>query len=401
MTNKRTIKFILILTVFLGASVSAIGIMAMNSGAVTSFSEIPEAANPTVSIVSLDSDVTLSKSVEKLDSVLSPYIDVDTTTITDVELLDGYLDDNLNNYMILLGHSNEEGIEIDEQLITWSELSPIVTDNKDQIVIIPTCNSYNLYQSNPQAIQNVLSPFSDEVDYRISVDFTSLAMGLLLQNKELALQSALDIGSDYEYIILPDETLFAVTESGSQTISGDGRIELGDVMAEFLLANSFIIGASVSTALIQGVLRAFGHGSVPISFIIQLFSIASNFQHTYWFFITHLGLLFADYVVDRYSTLYWQSTFSEFGWGRFIYYSRIITRTYYTFYSAYYVVNGVTRQDYYHVKLTVDMHVLDTLVIYNSISLGILTTALTSWVCTGSGTRYISGGGGGGGDLPF
>jgi len=400
MTNKRTIKFVIVLIIFLGSSLSVIGLMALNGGAFTVVNEKQKTMTTTVSIVSLDDDATLVKSVEHLDSVLSPHVNVDVKTITDLEKLDNYLDSNLDNYMILLGHSNEEGINIDEQFVTWSEFSPIVTENEEQIVIIPTCESSYLYQVNPQAIQNVLSPFDTEVDYRISADFAALAIGLFLKNEELAINSAVDIGNNYNYILLPEETLFAVTEYGSQTIPGNGRIEVSDVMAEFLLANSFIIGASVSTAITQGVMRALGYGSVPITFVIQLFSIVTNMQNAAWFFLTHLGLVIAEYVIDRYSTLNWQSTFSEFGWGRFVYYSRITTKTYYTFYSAIYEVKGVLRQDYYHVTLTVDMHVLDTLFIYDSISVGLFNTALTSWECTGSGTRYISSGGGGG-DLPF
>lgn len=399
MKNKRVINFILILTIFIGSSVSALGIMALNTGAVTSASEAPRAVNPAVSIISLDDDVTLTKSVEQLDSVLSPYIDVDITTITDLEYLDNYFTENSEDYIILYGHSNKVGMEIDDQLISWSDMSNVVTQNKEQIVIIPTCESYNLYRANAQAMENVISPFDHIVDYRVSVDLTTLAMGLLLENEELGLNAIDSFSNNIQYVIKPEETL-PVTESGSFTTSGVGRIEVTDVMVEFLLANSFILGASVSTAISQAFLRALGYGGIPLSFIIQIMCVQTNFAHTAWFFLTHLGLFAADYVVDRYTYTTWQSTFDEFGWCRWVWYSRMTTKTYYTFYSAYYYVNGVKKQDYYNVRLTIDMHVLDTLFIYGSISLGLLSTNLVSWYCSSSGTRIISGGGGGG-DLPI
>jgi hypothetical protein len=402
MKNKNTIKFILILAVFFGASVSAIGIMAMDAGAVSFLTEIPDAIYPAVNLISLDADETIAKSVEQLDAFLSPYIEVDTTTITDMQILDDYLDDNSDNYMVLFGHSNEVGMKVSNQLVSWGDLSSIVTQNKEQIVIIPTCNSMNLYDANPQAIQNVLSPFENEIDYRISVDFTSLAIGLLLQNEELVKIAANQLGNDCAYLVYPEETLIIPqTQSGSFRTPGAGRIEVTDVMAEWLLANSFIIGGSVGTAITQGLLKLIGRGGIPISFIIQIFCVYNNFVHTQWFFLTHLGLITADYVIDRYTDVTWQCTFSELGYGRFIFYGRTIATAKYTFYSAQYVVKDITRQDYYHVTLTVDTHVLDTLVLYDLFSFGILTTALTTWSCTGSGTLYIGGGGGGGTDLPF
>ncbi len=401
--KKRMMIFVLIVGIFLGQSLSMIGGSFVASIEPAKKTEVYENnGTPSITIVSFAEDEILTKSVNDLRIKLDPFIDVTTETVVSLDHLDFYLDQNSEDYFVLFGHSNEAGINIAGQEVAWLDLSNVVTQNSEQVVIIPTCYSFNLYDNNEEALVNVLSPFEAVVDYRISVDFSALALGAFLEEEELVTDSISSISNDFEYMLFPEETLWTRI-TGTYTARGKGKISIYDVFAEFLNRNSFIIGSSFTTAITYGIFKLFGRSITPITFIIQLLSVYSNFQSFSNFFMFKLNLLFAEYVVDSRTVISYDCTYEEFGWGRFIFLGLTHSTTYYTFWGQKYVQNGVTKQKYYNVRMICNLYILDQLVLYDSgLSLGIFSTQLVSWKLSSSGTKIIGGGGGGGGkDIPL
>ncbi len=328
----------------IGFSTSFLSVIA---GRTTGLPAVQETSrNSGLTVLSLDqNDVTVTACANDMVATLNHYVDVDKDVITSLDDLDNSLTSNQDDFIILMGHSVQEGISIDNQLVGWDEISIITEENSDKTFIIPTCFSSSF--SEYTTLDNVLSPFVGEVDFRISVDFTMLSVGYLLDDHALLDEGIAKFWEDINYFIQPQLSLVYVykpiNEPGGAITS---NVNLFDMECAL---NSFIVGASAGAAF-GAIAMKYLFKRTPaagIAFLSSVCSFVANWV-LYTAFIRSLGWESNFLSMKDLGTTGWFDVdYDDFPLCRFIYLFRYHT------YSTYELTTDIyVRWDGCHVQST-------------------------------------------------
>ena len=349
-----------------------------------------------------ENDPIISKYVNGLVPSLKNHLKTQITKISDLNVLSKALESNRDTFIILIGHSDSQGIKINDKTISWEQFSSVLTSFPDKTFIIPTCYSFNVYKSKNVVLSNLVAPFLTLADYRISIDTTLLTLGILTNNHDL-LNDALDaLINSAIYIKQPKDTLIIhesenlIFEPGKGYL---GRINIYDIMAA---ENSFIMSASVKSGamlLLWYLLKEIISISTIISFLITLFDWIVN-----W--LSFIVFLFSNNI-PTYVKVYDYGTFMDYdhyyddiGDLRINYYLWFHSLTSFTFYSDTYANPDVgwIQRKYWNVGMEIELLSLLQGVLYD-ISLGLFSIKSIIWHCFYSGIQNVipiySGGGGG------
>jgi hypothetical protein len=245
---------------------------------------------PGITIFSLENnDYIISSTITTLEKDLEPFYSVTIINIVTVQELEARISNSEYSYIMLVGHSDSLGININNIRISWETISIITDSFPEKTFFIPTCFSNNLHQVRLKTSDNVLSPFEKEIDYHISIDFSLLAIGYLLEDQILLEKGINKMSNDFPYLYQPKKTLTTTkTEYFSEPGTGDfGYINL--FVAE-AVENAFIIGASAGAAFGAIAMKYLLHSSPKpsLGFLSSLMSFIANWV-TFTAFVSTLG----------------------------------------------------------------------------------------------------------------
>jgi len=324
--------------------------------------------------------------------------------ISEINSLSEVLETSRNQYFILIAHSNSNGIRINDDIISWKLFSSFLTAFPEKTFIIPTCYSFNIYQSENIVLSNLVAPFMTQTDYRISIDTTVMTLGILTKKLDLINQALDALLIDAMYIEQPQDTLI-IHESGNQVFEPGtgykGRVNVYDKMAA---ENSFITFASVKAGamliLLYLIKGAISTGTI-LTFLLTLFDWIAN-----W--LAFIGFL-VSYNIPIYVKVYDDGTYMDYDhYYDYItddislnYYLWFHSLTFFRFYSDTYSNPdaGWIQRKYWNVGMEIEL--LSVIqVIINDLPLGLFSIKSIIWHCFASGVQNvvpISTGGGGGG----
>lgn len=283
------LTIILISLLIVGSSINFLSVFAENIEYSEQYKKI-DSITPGVTIFSLEnSDYIITSTITTLEKHLEPFVSVTVINIVTVQELETRISNSENSYIMLVGHSDSLGININNIRISWETIS-IITDNfPEKTFFIPTCFSNNLHQVRLKTFDNVLSPFTKEIDYRISIDFSVLSIGYLLEEQILLEKGITMMSNDFLYLYQPRKTLTTTkTEYFSEPGTGDfGYINL--FVAE-AVENAFIVGASAGAAFGAIAMKYLLHSSPKpsLGFLSSLMSFTANWI-TFTAFVSTLG----------------------------------------------------------------------------------------------------------------
>lgn len=372
-----------------------------------------------VSIYSFDEDDTIiSLEILDLTENLQPYMDVDYESIIDYEDFANSLIENNNDYVVILGHSNENSIAIENEELSWSQFSQITTQFEDKTIILPTCYGYSVYENTDEVTNNIIAPFTGEVDFRISKDITLLTLSMLTDNKQMQEESLEKLVDDIPYYRTPQATLIHKDVTFSTT--GSGYHDAGYILDQEIAYNLFIIGGALKEVIIHVIAHALEISvsvAIIIPFLIEVLIFVENWATFYYFWQYTVGYwnfdycyeedIYSHYICD-YDVLlggvkliyyFWQYSYGDF----VMWTHKYDVRT--TYYPTY------TKTTYKRDFCRVCMHVTTVSIlefVIGDIHIGLFDSHNVDWTLESYGTRYFTiiktipgGGGGGGGELPF
>ena len=283
--NNLKLKTLLILLLVIGSSTSFLSVIAGRTSSLPVEQETSR--NRGVTVLSLDqNDFTVTVCANDIVATLNHYVDVEKDVITSLEDLENSLTLNQDDFVILMGHSVQEGISIGNQLVGWDEISIITEENFEKTFIIPTCFSSSF--SEYTTFDNVLTPFEAEVDFRISVDFNMLSVGYLLDNHALMDEGIDKFWEDINYFIQPQLSL--IYDYDEINKPGGAIFSNANLFDWEIALNFFIVKASAGTAF-GAIAMKFLLKTTPgvgISFLSSICSVVANWL-LYVVFIRSLG----------------------------------------------------------------------------------------------------------------
>ncbi|MHA1154614.1 MAG: hypothetical protein ACTSQK_00765 [Candidatus Heimdallarchaeota archaeon] len=231
-----------------------------------------------VTILALDNDETVIASSEELQIALEPTTEVDDQQISSLTELDEAIERS-GDYLVVFGHSNREGIQIAENEVMWSEFSEILAQYPEKVIIIPSCYSIYLYQTDTILSKNVIAPMMKEIDYRVSIDFALLALGTFWEDDALMEKAFTQVMQKQDLISNPEETLLIIDEAYLVTETGPGyigRINPWDIFAAEMMLD---VGTSFYSAL-WSIINRVARGSVGTStlagFLFNIWELVAN-----------------------------------------------------------------------------------------------------------------------------
>jgi len=367
-TNQVKVLFIVLL--FVGSFFSSF--MVTTTNGFTSNQKISNnIENNGVTIIALSNkDETTITSCEKLVTSLDPYFETDLIFTESVDDMEESITNSLDKNIILMGHGNTEEIQVNEQLLDWDSLAEITNDHQDKTFIIPTCYSRNIYNHNPEIAKNVLGMFPDIIDYRVSISFTLVALGILTKNLEVTDIGLQELFVNFNYLVNPEESL-PVTEQGTYSISGKGLMPNHDLVDFEAMANVFMLKSSIATAISYYLTKYLDKTINPINFLSNLCCFAANWI-TFSAFVVSLGRSCFDEIYDLGTTGSYLIThdYLPFGLGHFIYYYRSTSVTTFRLVESPYTNDrGYIKRDIHVVTMTIDIMILDKLILFGIIPL--------------------------------
>ncbi len=361
-TNQVKVLFIVLL--FVGSFFSSF--MVITTNGFTSNQKISnDIENNGVTIIALSNkDETTITSCEKLVTSLDPYFETDLIFTESVDDMKESITNSLDKNIILMGHSNIEEIQVNNQLLDWDSLAKITNNHQDKNFIIPTCYSKNIYNQNPEIVKNVLGMFPDIIDYRVSISFTMVSLGVLTKNLELTDIGLQELFTNFNYLIKPEESL-PITETGTFSESGKGLMPNNDLVHYEAMASTFMLEASIGFAIKSYLFNKLGLTVNPIGFLGNICCFAANWI-TFSNFVINLGRTYFEKVYDLGTTGSYLLTHDYLPFGEYIWYYRFNSvSTYRLVESPYTNDRGYIKQETHIVTMTIDIMTLNRLILFN------------------------------------
>ena len=368
-----------------------------------------EKSKTTISLFAIDDDPIVKLGVGELTEELKPFVDINTETIVSLGDLEHQLTESEDDYIVIMGHSNEDKISINKKEVSWNDFSKVINEVSDKIILLPTCFSKSIYQYDLITKENIIAPFAGVVDYQISLDITTLAIALFLEDNILLDHSIGLIVDDYELFNEPKQSL-TITTGGVFYETGRGYFDGGYLYDKTASANIFLGDSAVRF----GILALTDYlilGGLPVlaivHFLLDVFLWAYNWSAFYSFFYNYLHLTSYDYGYEYDTRVQFTMTYDDFGpLARFIYYYSSRTTTTFEVYSYKFDITSTSyKRRIFTIMMEVFLVETAKIEILNFLEFSLMEQKIINWYLLSVCDRiyYVSpptppGGGGGGGD---
>ncbi|NHJ50010.1 MAG: hypothetical protein FK733_19615 [Asgard group archaeon] len=353
---RKTNRIFVILFIAIFASTSILTLVSGNISIVR-VKDTDNRLNSGVTIYSLADDYVIRSGVEELVKDLESYTSITIDDVADMDSLEIQLDNNPDDYVVFIGHSTIDGIEINKEQVDWSAFADFASEHKDKTIILPTCYSAYIYLNDEEPATNVIAPFKKEVDYRVSADMTMLALSINSGDQEMFDNSLDALTNNIKYIVNPTETLIALPFIGTYRQPGEGYTDIYNIFHDNYNVEEFILEASVRFAVhtvLEWIVLGphIPYGAIAL-FLAELHQYYENINRFIYFFNHVVRNYIFDYMYDEGTTISYNILY-EWPACVFFYYYYTYSVTDFTMYSQKY---DITPYEYKRKVWKVDMAV--------------------------------------------